>query len=147
MVWRASAATSEHSWDIRRGFQPCLSTEACRPRPCDHASLFLERVRRAGSLPSCRGVLAGISVDVKSVPLQSFGPGLEIMESVSIALFQRCINSTYSHQAPVFIVCFHYVCVSGCRGSELSVGGWKETLVFGGFQFLVHKMPVRNSNG
>lgn len=39
-VWRANAATSKHSWDIRRGFQPCFSTEACRPRPCDHASLF-----------------------------------------------------------------------------------------------------------
>lgn len=34
-VSRAKTATS---WDIRRGFQHCFSTEACRPHPCDHAS-------------------------------------------------------------------------------------------------------------
>lgn len=35
---------------------------------------------------SCRSVLEGISVEVRSVPLQSFGPRLEIAESISVAL-------------------------------------------------------------
>ena len=48
-------------------------------------------------------------MEVKSVPLQSFGPGLEIIESVSVALLW-CINSIYTRQALVLCVFIMFVC-------------------------------------
>ena len=66
-------------------YSPAFPLKLVGLAPTITLPLFLERVRRARSLPSCRSVLAGVSVEVKSVPLQSFGPGLEIIESVSVA--------------------------------------------------------------